>query len=138
VIFLDSNIFIALLNDDGASERGAKLQAALATAASQAPLATNLIVFAEVATGLAKPESLAATFEQLTVEIADLTPSIALRAAQAFREYRRRGGPRSTMLPDFLIAAHAATLGATLMTGDKRLASYFPELTFLTPETEHG
>lgn len=133
MIFLDSNAVIALLGT-----RANDWTAEIFAGHGRAALVCNLIVFAEVAVGFAHTERLLADFGMMEIEIHDLTPPVALRAATAFREYRRRGGPRSTMLPDFLIGAHAAVLGATLMTRDQRLASYFPELTFLTPETEHG
>ena len=137
MIFLDSNAVIDLMNQPSPADGGweATLFDRLADGAG---LAVNLIVVSEVAVGVQQPGALFDDMAQLGIDILDLTPPVALRAATAFREYRRRGGPRSTMLPDFLIGAHAVTLGATLMTRDQRLASYFPELTFLTPETDHG
>lgn len=137
MIFLDSNAVIDLMNQPSPADRGwaARL---FDRYANDVGLGVNLIVVSEVAVGVQQPDVLVDDMGQLGIEILDLTPPVALRAATAFREYRRRGGPRSTILPDFLIGAHAAVLGATLMTRDQRLASYFPELTFLTPETEHG
>lgn len=133
MIFLDSNAVIALLGT-----RNNDWTADIFACRPRAALVCNMIVLAEVAVGFAHAERLVEDFGMMEIEILDLTPPVALRAAAAFREYRQRGGPRSTILPDFLIGAHAAVLGATLMTRDRRLASYFPELTFLTPETEHG
>ncbi|QDX25569.1 type II toxin-antitoxin system VapC family toxin [Sphingomonas suaedae] len=137
MIFLDSNAVIDLMNQPSSVDRGwaARL---FDRYANDVGLGANLIVVSEVAVGVQQPNALVDDMGQLGIEILDLTPPVALRAAAAFREYRRRGGPRSTILPDFLIGAHATVLGATLMTRDQRLASYFPELTFLTPETEHG
>ena len=49
-------------------------------------------------------------------------------AGRAFVEYRRRGGLRTSPLPDFYIGAHAAVAGLTLLTRDaRRYAGYFPE-----------
>lgn len=137
MIFLDSNAVIDLMNQPSPADRGwaATLFDRIADGAD---LAANLIVVSEVAVGVQQPDALVDDMAQLGIEILDLTPPVALRAAAAFRDYRRRGGPRSTILPDFLIGAHAAVLGAAMMTRDRRLASYFPELTFLTPETEYG
>lgn len=70
------------------------------------------------------------------VSLVEMDVAAALRAAAAFREYRRRGGSRRTILPDFLIAGHAVALGATFVTRDRRLGSYFPDLTLITPETQ--
>lgn len=137
MIFLDSNAVIDLMNQPSPADRG-WAACLFDRNADEVGLGANLIVVSEVAVGVRQPDVLVDDMGQLGIEILDLTPPVALRAAAAFREYRRRGGPRSTILPDFLIGAHAAVLGATLMTRDQRLASYFPELTFLTPETEHG
>ena len=101
-------------------------------------LTTNLIVVAELMAHLKTPDVVARSLIEAQVEIVDMTYAVASRAGQAFREYRRRGGPRTTILADFLIAAHATVLGATLMTRDRRLASYFPDLTLLTPDTDNG
>ena len=131
-MFLDSNIVIEMLNHDTTN---ALPESILADAAASGELLCNLIVVAEVAAGLEQSAALFSTLADLSIAVADLDLATALRAAQAHRLYRRRGGPRESILPDFLVAAHAATLGARLMTHDRRLSSYFPELTLLVPET---
>ena len=133
MIFLDSNIMIELLNDDR-DERGAWSEAELAKAAREEELVCDLIVVAEVAAGVERPDLLLSNLEALSIGIAELDVATALRAAEAFKLYRRRGGPRETILPDFLIAAHAQRLGARLMSRDRRVASYFPDLVMIAPE----
>jgi predicted nucleic acid-binding protein len=49
----------------------------------------------------------------------------AYLAGRAFRQYRARGGNRSRVLADFLIGAHAATEGMTLITRDRGYAKHF-------------
>lgn len=137
MIFLDTNVLIDIF-EGAQTVAGDWSRRTLARVARDTPLVSNLIVAAELAGQLDDPEEIASSLSDADIALADLTFDVALRAAAAFREYRRRGGPRSTMLPDFLIAAHASMLGARLMTRDRRLASYFPELTFLTPETDNG
>ncbi len=137
MIFLDTNILVDLL--EGADTKEADWsRRTLAVVAEDQPLVANLIVAAELAGYSASPDRLEASLADAEVELADLSFAVAGRAGAAFQEYRRRGGPREAILSDFLIAAHAAVLGATLMTRDRRLASYFPDLTLLTPETDHG
>jgi hypothetical protein len=64
----------------------------------------------------------------------ELTHEDAFRAGIAFQEYRRKGGPRQSILPDFLIGGQAANRGWPILTRDsKRFASYFPELTIIDP-----
>lgn len=137
MIFVDTNILIDVMEAPPGSPSIWSNEQFRVAAATDVTV-TNLIVVAELSAGLDRSDRLIATLASWAVEVVDLTVASANRAGMAFREYRRRGGARSTILPDFLIAAHAETLGAQLMTRDKRLASYFPNLTFLTPESEHG
>jgi predicted nucleic acid-binding protein len=56
-------------------------------------------------------------------------------AARCFQTYRTRGGTRTSTLPDFLIGAHAAVLGLTLLTRDAtRYRTYFPAVRLAAPE----
>ena len=64
------------------------------------------------------------------------TPRPALfLAARAHLRYRRRGGTRHGVLPDFFIGAHAAVRGLPLLTRDpRRYRDYFPTLRVIAPE----
>jgi predicted nucleic acid-binding protein len=56
------------------------------------------------------------------------------RAGKAFRDYRRRGGTRTGVLPDFFIGAHAEASGFRLLTRDSaRYRTYFPGLDLIAP-----
>jgi predicted nucleic acid-binding protein len=56
-------------------------------------------------------------------------------AGRSFVEYRRRGGARTSPLPDFYIGAHALVSGMTLLTRDaSRFRTYFPELSLIAPD----
>ncbi|ACI56486.1 putative nucleic acid-binding PilT-like protein [Rhizobium leguminosarum bv. trifolii WSM2304] len=60
----------------------------------------------------------------------------AFAAARAFRLYRRAGGGREQILPNFFIGAHAAIRGYKILTRDPRgYRSYFPSVELITPET---
>ena len=62
--------------------------------------------------------------------------AIAREAAKAQAEYRRRGGRREVLIPDFLIGANAAHYSGQLLTTNSRdFLKYFPELKVLTPKT---
>ena len=59
----------------------------------------------------------------------------AFLAGKSFLRYRRRGGVRSSTLPDFYIGAHALVEGLTLLTRDSaRYRTYFPRLPLVAPE----
>jgi hypothetical protein len=58
----------------------------------------------------------------------------AFLAGKSFVAYRRRGGVKTSPLPDFFIGAHAAVLGYQLLTRDaSRYRSYFPRLALIAP-----
>jgi predicted nucleic acid-binding protein len=55
-------------------------------------------------------------------------------AGKAFLTYRRRGGTKTSVLPDFYIGAHAAVSDLTLLTRD--IAHYrtaYPKLELISP-----
>lgn len=55
-------------------------------------------------------------------------------AGRLFNDYRRRGGPRRHLIPDFLIGAHAMAQADQLAAVDRGyLKSFFDQLTVTTP-----
>ncbi|MGA8715308.1 MAG: type II toxin-antitoxin system VapC family toxin, partial [Roseiarcus sp.] len=65
----------------------------------------------------------------------DLPYEAGFVAGRAFVEYRRRGGARTSPLPDFYIGAHAAVAGLALLTRDaRRYAGYFPKVQLIAPD----
>jgi len=132
VILVDSNVIIDVLSNDPTWNRWS--EAALADAADHDEIAINPIIYAEIASGFATMAALdlhlgAGDFRRLA-----LPYEAGFVAGRAFVEYRRRGGVRTSPLPDFFIGAHAAVAGLTLLTRDpKRYASYFPMVELKAP-----
>jgi predicted nucleic acid-binding protein len=136
VIFLDSNILIDLV-DDSHDESGWSQE--VMGSLDNPLLVVNFVVLAEVARAFTTPARLLVFLESIGVELKQIDAQTAFRAGQAHSRYRRSSGPRQAILADFLIGAHAATLGATLITRDRgRFSTYFPELTLMTPEQDNG
>ncbi len=55
-------------------------------------------------------------------------------ASRAWQKYRRQGGPRVRILPDFFIGAHALALSSQLVSRDSDFhRKYFPQLKVLNP-----
>jgi len=137
MIFVDTNVMIDILEADG--EWGEWSRAAFASARSTASPVVNHIVVAELASQMLHDQDVEAILKELGVAVVPFTIAASLQSGRAFHEYRRRGGTRPAILADFLIAGHAFASGATLLTRDKRkIASYFPDLLLITPETDNG
>jgi predicted nucleic acid-binding protein len=55
-------------------------------------------------------------------------------AGKAYLQYRRRGGSKGQVMPDFFIGAHATVEGWPLLTRDaRRFRTYFPRLEVVAP-----
>jgi predicted nucleic acid-binding protein len=66
-------------------------------------------------------------------------PATALLAGSAWRAYRSAGGPRSRIMADFLIAAHAQLQADRLLTRDRGFyRRYFANLDILDPSGGGG
>jgi predicted nucleic acid-binding protein len=132
MILVDSNIIIDIIRADSIwSERTA---AAVAAAADSDDVAINPVVYAEIAAGFETLAEVEAVLGSTGLVRLPLPYEAAFVAGQAFGEYRRRGGPRSSLLSDFFIGAHAAVEGISLLTRDPaRYRSYFPGVALIQP-----
>lgn len=132
-MIVDSNVLIDVFAPDskGAEAVARGFESAASTATS---LYINHVIFAEISPTFRSAKAVRAMVERLGIELMSLNEPDAFRAGRAFREYRRNGGPRTSILPDFLIGAQAAERGWPILTRDpKRFASYFPEVELLDP-----
>ena len=129
-MILDSNVVIEFVD----AEVGGPFLGRLAAITRGHDLFTNAVIFAEVASGFTAPEQVAGLFADLGLSLAQFAPAECFRAGKAFADYRRRGGRRDAILPDFLIGAQAAIRGWPLVTCDRKgFASYFPDLRIIDP-----
>lgn len=101
----------------------------LAQIADREPVVINQIISAEVASGFDSREDLDEALSQALIEREDLPWEAGFLAARAFLDYRRRGGPRTSPLPDFYTGSHALGAGHALLTRDaRRYRGYSPKL----------
>jgi hypothetical protein len=106
----------------------------LAREAEKVQLIINPIIFAEVSVGFEKVEQLEAAIPPGLFRRENLPWEAAFLAGKCFLAYRRRGGQKTSTLPDFYIGAHAALAGYRLLTRDAvRYRTYFPGLEILVP-----
>ena len=107
---------------------------ALARALLTKDTAINPIIYSEVSMAFRRPEELDAELEAIGIRKAPLPYEAAFPAGQAFLAYRRRGGKKTTPLPDFFIGAHAHVEGRHLLTRDAaRYRTYFPKIKIIAP-----
>ena len=134
MILIDTNVIIDLVDKHSSWKDWS--QRATENAAMTDALCINHIILAELHGRPDTARHFAKLRAGLRIAIEPLDEETARRAGQAFELYRSRRGQHSSILADFLIGAHAVTLDATMLTRDAaRFASYFPELTLITPET---
>jgi predicted nucleic acid-binding protein len=131
-MIIDSNVVIELLR--GSDDMSAKIAKAYAHLSARYDPVINTIIFAETAMGSPTLESFENRLSELEISVVLLDNADAFRASHAFVAYRQNRGPRTTILPDFLIGAQASNRGWPILTRDpKRFSSYFPEVELIDP-----
>ena len=129
---VDTNVLVDVIKADPDWMAWSARQ--LSIAARAGPLAINLVVYAELHTHDTAGPQLDSTLDAMGFAMADIDKPSVRMAARAFREYRRRGGTKTGVLPDFFIGAHALSQGWTLLARDAgRYRSYFPGLSVIAP-----
>ena len=98
------------------------------------PLIINGMVYAELASGFDSIKMLESFVATAELDLRAPSRAALYFAGRARSMYRRRGGTRSALLPDFVIGAHSADLGCPILTNDTtRFRSYFPKLQLICP-----
>ncbi len=93
------------------------------------------VVYAEISVRYARADELDAVLPRDVFEREAIPYEAAFLADKCFATYLRRGGAKSSPLPDFFIGAHAAVAGYRLLTRDAtRDRTYFPRLELIAPE----
>lgn len=129
---VDSNVFLDVLTRDPAWLQWSASR--LAEAVDAGPVVINQVVYGEVAHRFTSIEELEVALSPHRFVRGNLPWPAAFLAAASYRTYRRRGGQRLAILPDFFIGAHAAVLDLRLLTRDaSRYRSYFPTVELVAP-----
>jgi predicted nucleic acid-binding protein len=131
-VLVDSNVLLDLLGDESAWTDWSA--STLQFAGNTDRLIINPIIYGEVSVRFSSVEALDEALPE-TIFVRERIPfAAAFLAGKAFLAYRRRGGTRQSLLPDFLIGAHAAVSGYRLLTRDaRRYRTYFPRIDLLAP-----
>jgi predicted nucleic acid-binding protein len=95
---------------------------------------TNAVIYAELAIGFRSVDALDRYLTRLDVVVAEIPRPALHLAGLVFQAYRRRGGVKTGVLPDFFIGAHAMVLDCPILTRDiRRYQTYFPMVELIAP-----
>lgn len=128
---VDSSVLLDVFTQDRAWGRWS--EANLLAAALRGALVINAVVLAEIAPRFSRIEALGQALPSMAM-IEPIPFTASFLAGHAHAAYRRAGGARQAILPDFLIGAHAAVTGRPLLTRDpERVATYIPGTKLIVP-----
>jgi predicted nucleic acid-binding protein len=132
LILVDTNILIDITTRD--IVRSPRSARAVSRWLELGPCLINAVVYAEFSVGFDTDAACTRMCGDIGVTLAEMPTQALFLAGRAFTAYRRRGGLRTSPLPDFFIGAHAAALGAALLTRDAgRYRAAFPDLQLIEP-----
>ena len=107
----------------------------LELAAERGGLLINPVIYAEFSVWYDDLQQLDRLLADFGVAYEELPREALFLAGKAYRQYRARRGTRASVLPDFLIGAHAAVRELPLLTRDTaRIRTYFPTVALLAPQ----
>lgn len=130
---IDSNVLLDLVKDD--PEWVEWSLARLEEAALKGPILINPVIYAELSVGYPTIEALDDFIDGTGVEVVEIAKDALFLAGKAFARYRRAGGAKAAILPDFFIGAQASIMGIPLLTrDDKRFRTYFPAVELIAPD----
>jgi len=130
---VDSNVLLDVITEDPQWFQWSA--AAIEEAAESSRLLINPVIYAEISVRFPTIEGLEAALPKGLLGREPIPYDAAFLAGKCFLQYRRRGGARSSTLPDFFIGAHAAVAGYRLITRDaSQYRTYFPKLVLVAPE----
>lgn len=132
MLLVDTNVLVDVLQDDPQWADWSIAQ--MRAQARLHALAINPVIYAEMSLSFSTIEALDDVVGTLALEWREIPRPALFLAAKAFAQYRRRGGTKGQVLPDFFIGAHATVEGWPLLTRDaSRFTTYFPTLEVLAP-----
>ena len=133
MILVDTNVLLDVLQDDPRWSEWS--QAQLEAASLIDTLAINAVIYTELSIAWKKIEELEEVISEASLTVEPIPREALFLAGKVFLDYRRRQGPRHTLLPDFYIGAHAAVQNYALLTRDTgRYRSYYPTVRMVSPE----
>jgi len=132
MVLVDTNVLVDVLQNDPQWADWSIAQ--MRAQAKLHALAINPVIYAEMSLSFSTLEALDDVVRTMALQVLEIPRPALFLAAKAYAQYRRRGGGKTQVLPDFLIGAHAAVEGWPLLTRDaRRFRTYFPTLEVMAP-----
>lgn len=135
MVLVDSNVLIDVFENDPRWSAWSVKQLRAQSQVHQ--LAIDPVVYSEVSVAFKSPKELDEQLDRLEIDVHNAPRPALFLAGKAFVQYRCRGGPRMSVLPDFLIGAHAAVREWPILTRDvRRYRDYFPTVQLIAPDSD--
>ncbi len=132
-VLVDSNVILDILTED--KEWFNWSSETMAIYAESHTFVINPIIYGEVSIRFDRIEDLEEALPAAFFRRDPIPWEAAFLAGKCFMAYRRKGGEKSSTLPDFFIGAHAAVAQIPLLTRDvSRYRTYFPKLKLIAPD----
>jgi hypothetical protein len=130
-VLIDTNLILDVATDDPVWGEWSDAQI---TRHQSKGLVIVPVIYAELCVGAESTAEVDSLVRDLKLELQELSRAAFFRAAHAFLHYRRRGGNKTSPLPDFFIGAHAEISRIPILTrATARYKSYFPKVKLIGP-----
>ena len=130
-VLVDTNVIIDVITDD---PDWADWSIRQLEAHEPHGLAINPVIYAELCFGFSAAAPVDALVKQFGLSWHEVPRPGLFKAAKAFEAYRRRGGAKLSVLPDFFVGGHAEAAGMPVLTRDTcRYRTYFPAVRLICP-----
>ena len=135
MLLVDTNVLLDIVTNDRTWARWSQAQLDAAVATDTAVV--NAVIYAELSLAFDRIEDLETQLSGTGLRVESIPREALFLAAKVFLQYRRKGGSKGGVLPDFFIGAHAAVLDVPLLTRDtRRYRTYFPSVRLISPSSE--
>jgi predicted nucleic acid-binding protein len=132
LLLVDTNVLLDVVTNDRTWARWSQAQLDAAVAMDTAVV--NAVIYAELSLAFDRIEDLEAQLSRTGLRVESIPREALFLAAKVFLQYRRRGGSKGGVLPDFFIGAHSAVMDIPLLTRDtSRYRTYFPNVRLISP-----
>ena len=132
IVLVDSDVLLDVMTDDPVWYGWSVGQ--MNGLAINNELAINDIIYSELAPSFSRFEELSLTVEDMGLRLRPMPRAALFLAGKVYRSYRRAGGMKTGVLPDFFIGAQAAVEALPVLTRDiRRYSTYFPTVDLITP-----